>query len=139
MCACSSSSELLRLGGRVSWTHVSWNQYPHLRCGDWLPAFHPHFLGRSCAASMRLSIGWLRFGAAFVVIAGSTTGAIPARATDVVSEWSTIQMPPPTSKPVAVDSKSTALFLLDFMHENCGQRCGRPDCMNGHVLPKRLK
>ena len=70
---------------------------------------------------MPANFGWLRFGAAFVVIAASTHGATPARATDVVAEWSTIQMPPPpTLKPVTVDPKSTALFLLDFMHENCG-------------------
>ena len=72
---------------------------------------------------MSANIGWLRFSAASVVIAVSAFGAISARATDVVTEWSTIQMPPsPTLKPVTVDSKSTALFLLDFMHENCGQR-----------------
>jgi nicotinamidase-related amidase len=76
---------------------------------------------------MPANFGWLRLGAASVVIAASTYGAIPARATDVVAEWSTIQMPPPpTLKPVTVDSKSTALFLLDFMHENCGQR---PRCV----------
>jgi nicotinamidase-related amidase len=70
--------------------------------------------------------GWLRFGAASVVIAASSYGAIPARATDVTAEWSTIPMPPPpTLKPVTVDPKSTALFLFDFMGENCGQppRC----------------
>lgn len=67
--------------------------------------------------------GWLRLGAASVAIAASTCGAVPARATDVTAEWSTIQMPPaPTLKPVTVDPKTTALFLLDFMHENCGQR-----------------
>src|SRR5215475_15544607 len=76
---------------------------------------------------MSATIGWLRLGAASVVIAASTCGAIPARATDVISEWSTIQMPPPpTLKPVTVDPKSTALLLLDFMSENCGQR---PRCV----------
>src|SRR6516162_9264068 len=66
---------------------------------------------------------WLRLGAASLAIAASTYGVLPARATDVIAEWSTIQMPPPpTLKPVTVDPKSTALFLLDFMHENCGQR-----------------
>src|SRR5437773_1904756 len=71
--------------------------------------------------------GWLHFGAAVIALAAAGYGAVPARATDVVAEWSTIQMPPPpTLKPVTVDSKSTALFLLDFMHENCGQR---PRCV----------
>ena len=76
---------------------------------------------------MPANFGWLRFGAASVVIAASTCIGMPARATDVVTEWSTIQMPPaPTLKPVTVDPKTTALFLLDFMHENCGQR---PRCV----------
>jgi nicotinamidase-related amidase len=70
---------------------------------------------------------WLRLSAAFVAIAASTCGAMPACATDVIAEWSTIQMPPPPIlKPVTVDPKSTALFLLDFMTENCGQR---PRCV----------
>jgi len=54
-------------------------------------------------------------------------GVMPASATDVVAEWSSIQMPPPPMlKPVMVDPKSTALFLLDFMTENYGQR---PRCV----------
>jgi nicotinamidase-related amidase len=71
--------------------------------------------------------GWLRFGAASLAIGASTYGVIPAYATDVVTEWSTIEMPSaPTLKPVTVDPKSTALLLLDFMTENCGQR---PRCV----------
>jgi len=71
--------------------------------------------------------GWLRLGAASIAIAISTYGAMPAGATDVIAEWSTIQMPPPpTLKPVTVDPKTTALFLFDFMTENCGQR---PRCV----------
>jgi nicotinamidase-related amidase len=71
--------------------------------------------------------GWLRFGAASLAIVASTYGVIPAHATDVVTEWSTIEMPSaPTLKPVTVDPKSTALLLLDFMTENCGQR---PRCV----------
>src|SRR5262245_52223083 len=73
------------------------------------------------------NFGWLRFSAAFLVMVASMCGAIPVRAADVVSEWSTIEMPRvPTLKTVTVDPKSTALFLLDFMHENCGQR---PRCV----------
>lgn len=73
---------------------------------------------------MRANSGWLCLGAAITVL---TCGAIPAVATDVVAEWPMLQMPPaPTLKPVTVDPKSTALFLLDFMHENCGQR---PRCV----------
>jgi len=69
----------------------------------------------------------LRLGAASMAIAVSACSALPARATDVIAEWSTIQIPPPpTLKPVTVDPKSTALLLLDFMTENCGQR---PRCV----------
>ena len=71
--------------------------------------------------------GWLRFGAASLAIGASAYGVIPAHATDVVTEWSTIEMPSaPTLNPVTVDPKSTALLLLDFMTENCGQR---PRCV----------
>ena len=66
---------------------------------------------------------WLCLGSASLAFAASTCAVLPARATDVIAEWSTIQVPPPpTLKPVTVDPKSTALLLLDFMTENCGQR-----------------
>jgi len=62
-----------------------------------------------------------------MAIAALACHATPVRATDVIAEWSIIQMPPPPAlKPVTVDSKSTALLLLDFMTENCGQR---PRCV----------
>ena len=65
--------------------------------------------------------------AAFVAAGAFGYGASPARAADVLTEWSSIQMPPaPTPKAVTVDSKTTALFLFDFMADNCGQR---PRCV----------
>ena len=58
-----------------------------------------------------------------VVVAAFSLAAMPVHATDVTSEWATIQMPPPPAlKAVTVDPKTTALLLLDFMTENCGQR-----------------
>jgi nicotinamidase-related amidase len=70
---------------------------------------------------------WLRLGAASLAAAAISYGAVPARAADVIAEWSTIQMPPaPALKAVTVDPKTTALFLFDFMVENCGQR---PRCV----------
>ena len=79
---------------------------------------------------------WSPLRAAFVVIATSTYGAIPASGADVVTEWSTIQMPqPPTLKAVTVDPRNTALFLLDFMTENCGQR---PRCVAAVPTVKAL-
>jgi nicotinamidase-related amidase len=67
----------------------------------------------------------LPLGAA--AVAASILAAVPAHATDVTSEWSTIQLPPPPAlKAVTVEPKTTALLLLDFMTENCGQR---PRCV----------
>ena len=61
------------------------------------------------------------------IVAASIVAAMPAQATDVTTEWATIQMPPPPAlKAVTVDPKSTALLLLDFMTENCGKR---PRCV----------
>ena len=52
--------------------------------------------------------------------------AVPARA-DVVEEWASIKVPaPPPLKEVTVDPKTTALLMLDFMKQNCGQR---PRCI----------
>jgi nicotinamidase-related amidase len=69
----------------------------------------------------------LYIGAAFAAAVAMSCGAVPARAADVIAEWSTIQMPPaPALKAAAVDPKTTALFLFDFMVENCGQR---PRCV----------
>jgi nicotinamidase-related amidase len=66
-------------------------------------------------------------GAAAIVLAMATHAATPARATDVIADWPTIQMPPaPTLKAVSVDPKSTALLLFDFMKSNCGER---PRCV----------
>jgi nicotinamidase-related amidase len=64
---------------------------------------------------------WLRLGVAPVAIIASICAT--AHASDIVSEWATIQMPPPpTLKPVTVDPKTTAVLFLDFMTENCGKR-----------------
>jgi nicotinamidase-related amidase len=74
--------------------------------------------------------------AASMAVAASGYGLMPAHAADVIAEWSTIQMPPaPTLKPVTVDPKSTALFLFDFMTENCGQR---PRCVEAVPTLKAL-
>jgi nicotinamidase-related amidase len=71
-----------------------------------------------------------------MAVAASSYGLMPAQAADVIAEWSTIQMPPtPTLKSVTVDPKSTALFLFDFMTENCGQR---PRCVEAVPTLKAL-
>ena len=69
---------------------------------------------------------WLR-GAACITTATFGYSAVPARAADVIAEWSTVRMPPaPTLKAVTVEPKTTALFLYDFMSSNCGER---PRCV----------
>jgi nicotinamidase-related amidase len=66
-------------------------------------------------------------GAAAIALAAAAYAAAPARATDVIADWPTIQMPPaPTLKAASVDPKSTALLLFDFMKTNCGER---PRCV----------
>jgi nicotinamidase-related amidase len=61
--------------------------------------------------------------------------AVPARA-DVVEEWASIKVPaPPPLKEVTVDPKTTALLMLDFMKQNCGQR---PRCIATLPAMKKL-
>jgi nicotinamidase-related amidase len=73
------------------------------------------------------SISTWRHAAACITAAAFSYTVVPARAADVIAEWSTIQMPPaPTLKAVTVEPKTTALFLFDFMSSNCGER---PRCV----------
>ena len=47
----------------------------------------------------------------------------PVFAGDITTEWASVKPPPvPELKPVTVDPKTTALLVLDFMKDNCGQR-----------------
>src|SRR4051812_24374784 len=52
-----------------------------------------------------------------------------ARAATIIDEWSTISAPPPPAvKPVTLDSKTTALLLLDFNEQTCNMQ-RRPRCI----------
>ncbi|HLI20535.1 MAG TPA: isochorismatase family protein [Stellaceae bacterium] len=67
-------------------------------------------------------------------------GLLATRATaiDIDKEWSGLQMPPPpTLKPVTVDSKTTALLLFDFMTQNCNKDA-RPRCLTVIPIVKKL-
>jgi nicotinamidase-related amidase len=78
----------------------------------------------------------LRLGAAAVTLAAASYQATPARAADLIAEWSSIGMPPaPTLKAATVDPKTTALFLFDFMNTNCGER---PRCVEAVPRLKAL-
>src|ERR1700687_4080529 len=65
--------------------------------------------------------------AAVFVAVIATLSAAPVRANDITTEWATVKPPPvPELKPATVESKTTALLILDLMKTNCGVR---PRCM----------
>jgi len=77
-------------------------------------------------------------GVAALSLAAALGTAAPARAADVIAEWSSIQMPPPPQlKPVAIDPKTTALLLFDFMNTNCNMK-ERPRCVAAIPTLKKL-
>ena len=60
----------------------------------------------------------------------------PVGAQTIIEEWANVKAPPPPQlKPVTVDPKSTALLMLDFMNQNCGQR---PRCLATIPAMKKL-
>ncbi len=59
-----------------------------------------------------------------------------AYAASVIDEWASVKAPPaPALKPVTADPKTTALLMLDFMNQNCGQR---PRCLATIPAMKKL-
>jgi nicotinamidase-related amidase len=70
--------------------------------------------------------------AAFLMVGMTASGV---QAADVIEEWANIKPPAPTLKPVTVDPKTTALLMLDFMKQNCGQR---PRCVASLPAMKKL-
>jgi nicotinamidase-related amidase len=74
-----------------------------------------------------------RILAAAFLIVGMTASNV--RAADVVEEWAAIKPAAPALKPVMVDPKTTALLMLDFMKQNCGQR---PRCVASLPAMKKL-
>ena len=71
--------------------------------------------------------------AAFLIVGMTVSGGV--RAADVIEEWATIKPAAPALKPVTVDPKTTALLMLDFMKQNCGQR---PRCVASLPAMKKL-
>src|SRR4029453_7040988 len=62
--------------------------------------------------------------------------ALPSHAANIVDEWASVKPPAaPALKPVTVDPKTTALLMLDFMNQNCGQR---PRCLDTIPAMKKL-
>ncbi|MBK7422085.1 MAG: isochorismatase family protein [Propionivibrio sp.] len=59
-----------------------------------------------------------------------------ASAQTIVDEWASVKAPPaPELKAVAIDPKTTALLMLDFVTPNCTQR---PRCMASVPAVKKL-
>jgi len=74
--------------------------------------------------------------AAAAVIAIVLFGATTLSASDIISEWKTVKVPPvPELKPVSVDAKTTALLILDMAKRNCGVR---PRCVETVPNVKKL-
>jgi nicotinamidase-related amidase len=72
----------------------------------------------------------------FGLVAGLGLAASAASAQTIVDEWATVTAPPaPALKPVALDPKTTALLMLDFVAPNCTQR---PRCMASVPAVKKL-
>jgi nicotinamidase-related amidase len=73
------------------------------------------------------------FIAAAIVMA---TFTLPAHAANIIDEWASVKAPqPPALKPVTVETSTTALLMLDFMNQNCGQR---PRCVASIPAMKKL-
>jgi hypothetical protein len=72
------------------------------------------------------------FAAAAVLMAFAS----PTHAANIVDEWANVKAPKaPELKTVTVDPKTTALLMLDFMTQNCGQR---PRCLDTIPAMKKL-
>ena len=58
------------------------------------------------------------------------------RAANIVEEWAAVKAPPaPELKAVAIEAKTTALLMLDFLPPNCG---ARPRCVASLPVMKKL-
>jgi len=75
------------------------------------------------------------FGTA-AIMAGLFGLVSPGYAQTIIDEWASVKRPPaPVLKPVTVDTKSTALLMLDFMNQNCGKR---QRCLDSIPAVKKL-
>ena len=64
-----------------------------------------------------------RSGLVATALATCAVAISPASAQTIIDEWANVKAPPPPElKPVTADVKTTALLLLDFGKQNCGQR-----------------
>lgn len=70
--------------------------------------------------------------AALVVAMAMSAGMTAAPAANIIDEWASVKAPPaPVLKPVTVDTKTTALLVIDMVKQTCNVR---PRC--GESVPK---
>jgi nicotinamidase-related amidase len=70
------------------------------------------------------------------VVVGALSFGSAGHAASVVDEWASVKTPAALAlKPVTVDTKTTALLMLDFMNQNCGKR---PRCVAQIPAMKKL-
>jgi nicotinamidase-related amidase len=70
------------------------------------------------------------------VVVGALSFGSAGHAASVVDEWASVKTPAALAlKPVTVDTKTTALLMLDFMNQNCGKR---PRCVAQIPALKKL-
>lgn len=63
---------------------------------------------------------------------------VTAHAANIVQEWSSVKAPAaPALKAVTVDTKDTALLMLDFLHSNCNSEHGKR-CLASLPIAKKL-
>ena len=72
------------------------------------------------------------------VLAAGALAVPSANAATIIDEWASVKAPPPPElKPVEIDPNTTALLMLDFMHQNCNDE-RRPRCVASLPLMKKL-
>jgi nicotinamidase-related amidase len=73
-----------------------------------------------------------------LVAAAVCTAATPVHAANVIDDWAKIEAPPPPElKSVAVDPQTTALLVLDFVHQICNEQ-NKPRCVASLPVVKKL-
>jgi nicotinamidase-related amidase len=83
----------------------------------------------------RFSLIWAIVGTVVALTAGATS---PAAAANVIDEWASVKAPPPPAlQAVTVDPKTTAVLMLDVLHQTCNEN-RRPRCVASLPTIKRL-
>jgi nicotinamidase-related amidase len=73
---------------------------------------------------------------ALAAIFGASTSQL--HAASIIDQWASVKAPAaPALKPVTVDTKNTALLMLDFLHSNCNPEHGKR-CMATFPTVKKL-